>query len=260
MPAGSDAGADGRPYDAVTFDYWNTLVREDKAVFEYRRQAVAELLGGHAPDVDPKRVAAAFEHGWKAYQRAWKANRPFAAADAVPYMLAYLGVEDPPHGIDDELVRIITDPPDHKRPPLAPNIAGTLASLRSAGVRIGIICDVGLTPSTTLRRWLDAHGILDHFDHWSFSDEVGVFKPDARIFRHALDGLAAAPVEPARVAHVGDLRRTDIAGAKAFGMTAVRYTGVADDPIVDGAGGDSSPEGDIVLADHADLPGALGLA
>jgi FMN phosphatase YigB (HAD superfamily) len=252
----------GPPIEAVTFDYWNTLVGEDPTVFEYRRVAVTELVGEQVPDLDPKRVAAAFEHGWQAYTRAWKANEPFAAPDAVPIMLAFLGVDDPSEALVDGLLQIIVDPPDERRPPLTPNIAETLATLRQAGMRLGIICDVGLTPSTALRRWLGAHGVLEHFDHWSFSDEVGVFKPDPVIFRHALDGLGAAAgrvIDPGRAAHVGDLRRTDIAGAKAFGMTAVRYTGMADDPVVGGFAGDSNAEGDFVITDHAELPKLLGI-
>ena len=113
-------------------------------------------------------------------------------------------------------------------------------------MRIGIVCDVGMTPAPALREHLDRHDLLGRFTHWSFSDEVGVYKPDPAIFRHALDGLGG--VAPERAAHVGDLRRTDVAGARAMGMTAVRYTGVFDDDSAD------MPEGDHVVADHARLP------
>ena len=53
-------------------------------------------------------------------------------------------------------------------------------------------------------------------------------------------------------AHIGDLRRTDIAGAQALGIIAVRYTGVFDDPGTADDGTDDV-EADVVLADHADL-------
>ena len=109
---------------------------------------------------------------------------------------------------------------------LTPYCAEVLAGLRARGVRIGIVCDVGLTPSAMLRGFLEHHGVLWYFDHWSFSDEVGVYKPAAAIFEHALAGLAARPDE---ALHIGDIRRTDVAGARAAGMRAVRYRGVADD-------------------------------
>ena len=63
---------------------------------------------------------------------------------------------------------------------------------------------------------------------------------------------------PTRSAHVGDLRRTDIAGAQALGIVAVRYSGVFDDPGSPTDGTDEV-EGDHVVGDHADLPAALGI-
>jgi putative hydrolase of the HAD superfamily len=243
-----------RRVDAVTFDYWNTLVGEDPRVFEYRRQRVRELVGDRVLGLTAERVNAAFEEGWRAYVEAWHRNHRFGAADAVPLMLQALGVDKAESKLVDTLVDVIEHPLDTHKPPLTVNIADTLATLKDADIRLGIICDVGLTPSRELRRWLDQHGVLTLFDHWSFSDEVGEFKPSATIFRHALDGLGAVP--PERAAHVGDLRRTDIAGAKAMGIMAIRYCGVADDPP---AGDGPIVEGDHVIADHAELPAVLDI-
>ncbi|MEZ5258385.1 MAG: HAD-IA family hydrolase [Ilumatobacteraceae bacterium] len=107
-----------------------------------------------------------------------------------------------------------------------------------AGVRLGIICDVGFTPSPVLRTMLERHGVLGYFDAWSFSDEVGWYKPAAQIFAHAMASLG---VEAQESAHVGDLRRTDVAGALASGMTVmVRYHGVHDD--LDATGPDAHHE------------------
>ena len=106
-----------------------------------------------------------------------------------------------------------------------------------------------------LRDYLDEHGVLHHFDHWSFSDEVGVYKPHRAIFEHALAGLG---VTPDRAAHIGDLRRTDIAGALDMGMLALRYRGVHDD-VGDVGELDDLVEGDHVVDDHAELPRLLGV-
>ena len=74
-------------------------------------------------------------------------------------------------------------------------------------------------------------------------------KPSPVIFEHALAGLG--DVSPQRAAHVGDIRRTDIAGAHTMGMTAIRYTGISDDT------SQTEPEGDHVVSDYADLPPLL---
>lgn len=242
--------------DAVTFDYWNTLlVGNDPRHAERRRSGLLGVLAraGVQADVDQLRrsQAAAIE----AFNERWRRNEVFAAADAVDLLLADQGLV-----VDDEvraeLVACFTDPhPDHDPDP-TPNIGDALEALKSAGVRIGIICDVGLTPSPALRRSLARHGLLGFFDHWSFSDDVGTFKPDPVIFGHALSGLGG--IEPARAAHVGDLRRTDIAGANAVGLTSVRYHGVYDDP---GSADEGTAEvsANVDLGDHADLAAALGL-
>lgn len=60
--------------------------------------------------------------------------------------------------------------------------------------------------------------------------------------------------DPSEVWHVGDRRRTDVAGARAMGMTAVRITAAYDD--TDLAEG---PEGDLVVAGHGELVEILGL-
>ncbi|MCU1455443.1 MAG: HAD-superfamily hydrolase, subfamily variant 1 [Acidimicrobiales bacterium] len=238
---------------AITFDYWNTLIREEGKARDARLDAWMGLFEGEAMALEREHLGAAYAAAWATFQEHWRANQPYGAAEAVRDVLERVGLSPAPDVVD-AAVRVITEPDPGHLPRPTDGIGDCLERLRSAGVVIGIICDVGLTPSRTLRHYLERHGLLDYFDHWSFSDEVGTFKPDARIFQHALDGLGA---EAAHAAHVGDLRRTDIAGAQASGVVAVRYTGVFDDPGSADEGTDVV-EGDLVLADHADLPAALG--
>lgn len=237
---------------AVTFDFWNTLIREAPPGARDRRiEAWLGLLEGEGLALERDRLDAAFDSGWAAFQKNWRENLMFGAEHAVDHVIDELG-QVIPTDVRAQLVRVLTDPAPEHDPLPTDNVAGCLSMLKGSGVRIGIVCDVGLTPSRTLRRFLDGHGLLGFFDHWSFSDEVGVFKPDAKIFRHALEGLGVD--DPRTAAHVGDLRRTDVAGSRAMGMVPVRYTGVFDDPGTE----DPGIEADHVVADHALLPAALG--
>lgn len=245
----------GPPLEAVTFDFWNTLIRADNAGFRDRRlTAWLGLLAGEGFELEGDVVNTAMDHAASQFDANWKANRFYGAAESVEDMLTHLGLQVS----DDtkaELLASITDPPHDPEP--TPHVIDALEGLRSAGIRIGIICDVGLAPSSTLRRFLTGNDMLGYFDHWSFSDEVGTFKPDPVIFDHALAGLGG--IDPSAAAHVGDLRRTDIAGAKGSDIFAVRYSGIYDDP-GNPADGSDAVEGDAVVADHADLLTALGLA
>ena len=193
-------------------------------------------------------VTAALDAAFDDFHRSWRANEQFRAADGVDRIIAELGlvVDD---ALRSELTAAALD--GMANIVLSPHVATTLRQLHDAGLRIGIICDVGWAPSVKLRSVLERHEVLGFFDHWSFSDEVGEYKPSPRMFAHAHAGLGVA--DPSRAAHVGDLRRTDVAGARACGALAIRYRGVFDD-LSDG------DDGHHVIDDHSALPALLGLA
>ncbi len=243
--------SDRFPVQAVTFDFWNTIVAES-AVGASRGSRIADELGPLGVDVTPAQVAAAFDQGWEWFVGRWKANEHTTTRESVAVSLSHLPTPVTDDAVVDAVTALVVAGSDPDSITLAPGIGNCLATLSAAGVQLGIICDVGMTPSSTLRGYLEHHGLLQHFDYWSFSDEVGCYKPDPRIFAHAADGLGRP--DPVRTAHVGDLRRTDVAGAQGVGWTAVRYHGLSDDPR------DVGPEADVVVAHHDDLPAALGIS
>jgi putative hydrolase of the HAD superfamily len=237
--------------ETVTFDFWNTLCFEDRGHLRGRRlDAWSGLLEEAGYATERQVLEQAFDRSWERFVARWTAGEHIAFAEAATEIVADLGY-DVPGDVHAKLVEAFGRAGDDAELHLAPNVPETLRALKDRGVRLGIVCDVGMTPSTILRAHLDRHGVLALFDHWSFSDEVGMYKPSPVIFGHALAGLDA---DPATTAHVGDLRRTDVAGARAMGMTAVRYTGLFDDD------SQPEPEGHHVIADHADLPRVLELA
>ena len=240
-----------RELDAVTFDYWNTLVWEERGHMRgLRIEAWAGLLEEAGFACERSMLDAVFDQSWSRYVEHWTTNQQYQSVAAAEEMLERLGFAVPAN-VRHELVEAFTTVGARATLHLTEGIEACLRALKGAGLKLGIICDVGMTSSTLLRAHLDNAGVLELFDHWSFSDEVGHYKPSPTIFEHALAGLGG--VEPQRAAHVGDIRRTDIAGAKAMGMVAVRYTGISDDDT------QTTPEGDIVLASHAELAAALGV-
>jgi putative hydrolase of the HAD superfamily len=106
-----------------------------------------------------------------------------------------------------------------------------------------------MTPGRVVRQLLEQANLVDHLEVLCFSDEVGEPKPGNQIFEKALAGLGVRPPE---AIHIGDLRRTDIAGAHDVGMHAARFRGVHDDQ-------SDAPEAKIVLDHHIELLDVLGL-
>lgn len=141
---------------------------------------MAAVLTERGAVCEPEQLAAAHDSTWLAYQAAWIANRQFTSADGVDCLTAELGLP-----ADGELRAALLDAfvavGAEAELQLLDGVERILASLDAAGVAIGIVCDVGFTPSPLLRRHLEGHGVLTYFDHWSFSDEVGVYKPDRQI-------------------------------------------------------------------------------
>jgi putative hydrolase of the HAD superfamily len=230
--------------EAVTFDFWNTLVVDGGgSARDQRLDAWIGVLEDAGFAIEREHLDKAMAESWDRFLASWKTNEQFTHVEAAIDIIERLGFQVPPD-VHEALLTTFTYATSNY-PSLTAGIEDCLRTLKGAGVRLGIICDVGMTPSTVLREILDHNGLLDLFDHWSFSDEVGHYKPTPAIFEHALGGLGG--VAPGRAAHVGDLRRTDVAGALAMGMTAIRYTGAFDDADFDG------PDAHHVIASHAEL-------
>ena len=92
------------------------------------------------------------------------------------------------------------------------DVAETLAAIRGAGLRIGLVSNSARDVREFARHHaLDVDAGISSFHH-------GRTKPHASIFRAV---LALLDVEPARAAMVGDQVADDIEGAQAVGMRAV---------------------------------------
>lgn len=89
-----------------------------------------------------------------------------------------------------------------------------LAQLTGAGFKLAVVANWDVSLTDVLARL----GLADAFEVIVTAAAVGSAKPDMRPFQAALEGLGAS----ARgCVHVGDDPVTDIAGARAAGMTAV---------------------------------------
>ena len=191
--------------EAVLFDWGNTLVH-----FEWDEELV---LAGHRAALgkdDPGftarwRDAVLGEHGFRPYEE----------------ILRELGVADPDAFIDAEFAAW--------RPAHTVLASGQalLESLRSRGVKTGLVANAWPDPPRIVRAQAAELGLADHLDVVVLSQEVGVRKPDAAIFLHALEQLG---VDPLAAMYVGDRLDVDVQGAANVGMTTVQALWfVADD-------------------------------
>ena len=242
--------------EAVTFDYWDTIVAaaggSGNGMRRLQVDRFARTVADSGQPVALEELVEAFDANWERFEQRWVANTgQHTPADSVDFVAERVGLALA-GDLRDRLVEGFRVVGETVPLELGAGVRGALSALRAAGIRLGIVCDVGLTPSPTLRLRLDRLGLLDSFDAWAFSDETGWFKPAKDAFAPALEGLGIT--DPSSSAHVGDSRRTDVAGALALGMTSVRFVGFHDRPAP------GEPEAHHVIDDLRDLPRVLGLA
>ena len=88
--------------------------------------------------------------------------------------------------------------------------------VRAAGIRTGLLSNLPQPLGEYLREEMR---LLDRFDHHSFSYELRAAKPEAAIYRHAVQGLA---VEPGEALFLDD-RPDNVEGARACGIRAIQF-------------------------------------
>ncbi|MGH7347099.1 MAG: HAD family hydrolase [Candidatus Rokuibacteriota bacterium] len=200
---------------AVFFDAGNTLLRMDYA-------AIAGELARHGVRVTAEAVQRA---EWRArvrldeqvFARAAAAESTESAAVAtryLVYMLEGLGVTHPETVETVAAWRRAYNPPAGVWTAHDPHAMEALALARRSGLRTAAISN----SNGSVRSVLDAVGLVDHLDFVIDSGEVGVEKPDRRIFELA---LARAGIAAAEAAYIGDLYTIDARAAGAAGLRAV---------------------------------------
>lgn len=234
---------------AVTFDFWNTIATVPPgAMSAARERAVAAACASQDVEVEADLLLESLERVGLDWERSWAAGRHLHPHEAAASLVRALGVD----GAAREMVaEAFLGAGREVELELAPGIGPCLEALRGQDLRLGIVCDVGFSGGELLRELLAREALLEHFSGWAFSDEVGHYKPAPQIFEAALGALGARPGE---AMHVGDLRRTDVAGAAALGMRTARYRGMNTE-----GDAEDGVEGEFVLDSHDELPDVIAL-
>ncbi len=229
---------------AVTYDCWGTLLRDHdwEGAQEIRRSALRRFL-----DLSEDEARDLLEEAWAKHDEAWKQVETFGPGRMAAYCLEARGVFD-----DDQINALTKEFEEASLKGGEEAVEGAvevLKALKAKNIRIGLVCDTGFSSGRVVRKLLEENGLAEHIDVFCFSDEVGVPKPGQEIFDKALAELGVRPPE---AVHVGDLKRTDIAGAHNVGMHAVRFIGVHNDQ-------SDAKEAECVISRHEQILECLDL-
>jgi putative hydrolase of the HAD superfamily len=204
------------PIKAITFDLWNTLLVE-KSFTKKRIEILSEAIESEGKHVDAAKIETAYRAVQRRHDDLWSREYcHYPLAERLDYVIEETGASLVPASkewVIERYSEII-----HEDPPALTEGAVETVSRLAPRFRLGIISDTGVTSGSQIRRLLGRFGMLHHFTATVFSDETLLCKPRREAFEAALRGLK---VKPAEALHVGDLLRTDVAGAKAAGWKGV---------------------------------------
>jgi len=241
-----------QPVRAILFDFGHTLVDFQRtqealhAAYEQIRARIEAVAYMEVPELLDlvERVAGGVD---RLVAESYEQRRMEEVAQAEMFRQALSGIGfDLPDDVIEHIVAL-----DHSAYSnsitVEPEVLATLEELRRAGYRMGLVSNISLRPDL-MRADLERMGLAQYLDATVFSSEVGVRKPDPRIFQEALDRLR---VEPPETVFVGDRLYDDVSGAQAVGMRSVltRQFRQEDDP-------EYAP--DAMIEHLSELPKALG--
>ena len=200
--------------------------------------------------VTPVALERAYEDSASFLGRTWAQNKDVPVGEHVRAILAAVDSGLPARVPADAMAALVDA---YARPALLvpPSVdegaRSAFTRLQAQGVTLALLSNTMRTPGVVLRQVLDRYGLLRCFAHTTFSDEVGVRKPDPEIFALTLRALQ---VEPAAAVHVGDDPILDVLGARTAGLRAIQVTNASLKAL-----GAQRP--DAVIPNLATLPEAL---
>jgi putative hydrolase of the HAD superfamily len=122
-------------------------------------------------------------------------------------------------GLGEELVETVTRTYLKEYPLVNTPVAGAIPLVKNLSLRFKTGVVSNSLPDVQYRK-LETLGLRDIFSCIVLSEEIGIRKPDPRIFRHAA-GLLGVP--PEKCLYIGDSFCADVIGARSAGMQACWY-------------------------------------
>lgn len=211
---------------AITLDYWDTIYLGASVPvrIERRQEALSHMLRRLGRPLPPDEFEKLYRASAIEAQRWWREeHRGYTTADRIRWLLAQLGIERPEgcEHIAEASAAVDASLTEHP-PQLLPGARDAIERLAEQ-FALAIVSDTGFASGRAQDRLLEQDGVRHHFRATVYSMDVGHAKPRPEPFRAALDALGVPPHE---ALHVGDIERTDVAGALGVGMRAVRLDAV----------------------------------
>ncbi|MFA6227447.1 MAG: HAD-IA family hydrolase [Candidatus Paceibacterota bacterium] len=207
---------ESRKYRGVVFDFHFTIAH----FYPSREKVYEKIFNKYGFTNSPKDIARAFSRAWLKYTDK-ELIEAFSQQIDIPSMENWwlefhsgvfmtLGIEDKKilELINKDISDLVYKDSSIYR--LYPDVLETLSFLKKKKVKIGMITNA----HGTIREIINELGITEYFDYITISCEVGLSKPDPKIFEYTFEKMGLHNKD---VLFVGDSYHTDVVGSEIAG-------------------------------------------
>jgi len=198
-------------FQGVFFDAGDTLITADPPLREVALTLATQFFPDLAPPLLLSALAAARAFFSQYYLNYCSQEEDRLLADMAQAMRTALRETA---DVDVDFLPFVNQVRDAIRYRPFPDVLPTLRRLRRWGKTLAVVSNWDPALPTLLAEV----GLAEFFVFILPSAEIGVEKPDGRIFSLALQRLG---LEPQEVVHIGDSYEADVVGARAVGITPI---------------------------------------
>jgi putative hydrolase of the HAD superfamily len=198
-------------FKGVLFDAGDTLITADPPVHEVALTVAGQFFPDLAPPLLLSALTAARTFFRKYYVNYSSQEENRLLADMAQAMRTALRETA---DVDIDFLPFVKQVRDTLRYRPFPDALPTLRGLHEQSKTLAVVSNWDLALPTLLAEL----GLAEFFNFILPSAEIGIEKPDGRIFRLALQRLGLSPQE---VVHIGDQYEADVVGARAVGITPI---------------------------------------
>ncbi len=204
----------------VAFDLWLTLIGPNSKSHMARAQILARAFGIEATEEFSQLVRSVSK---ELDIRSEETGKDFGCGDRIDLLAEKLGRPARKPAQRALLVSLCQSSIRKNQPHLLnPEDLETLRVLKEEkGMKLVLVSNTGYPEAPVMREVVENLGLAQYFDLMLFSSEMGVAKPSPDVYKRMCDHFG---VEPEEILQVGDSRKADFEGPRAYGMRSLLFS------------------------------------
>ena len=218
----------------ITFDLWDTVFIDESdepkrkaagrlSKYDERRHLVFEYANKHK-EVSKELVDTVYHTTDLAFSKVWHEQFvTWEISERLEIIFKSLGVALTADEMA-EITRLHEEMELEFKPDFIEGVADAIKELHK-DYSLAVISDAIVSPGSVLRKILESQDLLQYFDHFVFSDEIGNAKPEPVVFNSVYEKFN---IQPDELVHIGDREHNDILGPIKMNSHAILCTAAID--------------------------------